>query len=173
MRVAPVGAFLAEDLEAVAENARRSAEVTHVHSEAEAGAIAVAVATAIACQMRTKVQVPRGKEFIELVLPYIPESKVREGVVKATQLPAGTPIRKIILEIGNGTRVTAQDTVPYVLWCAAQHLESYEEAIWLTASGLGDVDTNCAMVGGIVAGYTGTNGIPAEWLQNHNFISSP
>jgi ADP-ribosylglycohydrolase len=165
MRVAPVGAFFADDVAAVVENARRSAEVTHAHPEASAGAIAVAVATALACQLRTQKSVQKNEEFIELVLPYIPESKVREGVVKATKLPPDTPLTQIILEIGNGTQVTAQDTVPYVLWCTAQHLDSYEEAIWLTASGFGDVDTNCAMVGGIVAGYTGTAGIPAKWLQ--------
>lgn len=165
MRVAPVGAFLADDLKAVVENARRSAEVTHAHPEAGAGAIAVAVATAIACQLRTEKQVPRNREFIELVLPYIPESEVREGVIKATKLPPDTPLTKVILEIGNGTRITAQDTVPYVLWCAAQYLDNYEDAIWLTASGFGDIDTNCAMVGGIVAGYTGTEGIPAKWLH--------
>ena len=63
----------------------------------------------------------------------------------------------------NGTLVTAQDTVPFVLWCAAQHLDDYPEALWLTASGLGDVDTTCAMVGGIVASFTGMAGIPPEW----------
>lgn len=172
MRAAPVGAFFAEDLDTVTENAWRSAEVTHAHPESGAGAIAVAVATAIAYQMRTKEQLPKGKEFIDLVLPYIPDSKVREGVLKATKLPSSTPLRKIIIEIGNGTGVTAQDTVPYVLWCAAQHLGSYEEAIWLTASGLGDVDTNCAIVGGIVAGYTGTDGIPTEWLRRREELPS-
>ena len=29
----------------------------------------------------------------------------------------------------------------------------------------GDVDTTCAMVGGIVVLYTGVEGIPAEWIQ--------
>ena len=36
---------------------------------------------------------------------------------------------------------------------------------WYTLCALGDIDTNCAIVGGIVAGYTGMVGIPAEWLQ--------
>ena len=52
---------------------------------------------------------------------------------------------------------------PFALWCAAQHLDSYEEALWLTASGLGDIDTTCAMVGGIVALSTGTECIPRAW----------
>jgi ADP-ribosylglycohydrolase len=66
--------------------------------------------------------------------------------------------------LGSGFRVTAQDTVAFVLWCAGQRLDNYEEALWLTASGLGDIDTTCAMVGGIVASYTSIEGIPASWL---------
>ena len=64
--------------------------------------------------------------------------------------------------LGSGHEISAQDTVPFVLWCAAQHLDHFEEALWLTVSGLGDRDTTCAMVGGIVAGAPG--GIPADWL---------
>ena len=52
--------------------------------------------------------------------------------------------------LGNGTALSAQDTVPYVLWCAAEQLYSHGHALWLTARGFGDVDTTCAMVGGIV-----------------------
>ena len=39
------------------------------------------------------------------------------------------------------------------------------DAPWLTVSGLGDRDTTCAIVGGIVACYVGEEGIPAAWLQ--------
>jgi ADP-ribosylglycohydrolase len=43
MRVAPIGAFFAEDLDLVVKQAQASAEITHTHPEAIAGAIAVAV----------------------------------------------------------------------------------------------------------------------------------
>ncbi len=66
--------------------------------------------------------------------------------------------------LGNGSGVSAQDTVPFALWCAAQHLDDYEAALWLTASGLGDIDTNCAIVGGIVVMSTGLEGVPRSWL---------
>jgi ADP-ribosylglycohydrolase len=46
MRVAPLGAYFADDLDLVVTEARRSAEVTHAHHEGIAGAIAVAVAAA-------------------------------------------------------------------------------------------------------------------------------
>ena len=67
--------------------------------------------------------------------------------------------------LGNGSMVTAQDTVPFALWSAACHLNDYEEALWATVSGLGDRDTTCAMVGGVVVMYTGVRSIPKEWLD--------
>ena len=75
--------------------------------------------------------------------------------------------------LGNGSEVTAQDTVPFVLWSAAHHLDNYESALWHTASGLGDMDTTCAMVGGIVVMYTGIEGIPVEWLNNREPLPEP
>jgi ADP-ribosylglycohydrolase len=52
----------------------------------------------------------------------------------------------------------------YTLWCAAHHLGNFEEAMWTTVSGLGDRDTTCAIVGGIVACSVGAAGIPPEWI---------
>jgi ADP-ribosylglycohydrolase len=43
MRVAPLGAYLADDLKAVRENAILSAQITHIHPEGIAGAIAQSV----------------------------------------------------------------------------------------------------------------------------------
>ena len=67
--------------------------------------------------------------------------------------------------LGNGSLVTAPDTVPYVVWSAARNLDDYTEALVNTATGDGDCDTNCAMVGGIVALYAGRDSIPAEWQE--------
>jgi ADP-ribosylglycohydrolase len=53
--------------------------------------------------------------------------------------------------------------VPFAVWCAAAPVESFEAAIWLTLSGLGDCDTTAAIVGGIVVLRTGVAGIPAAW----------
>lgn len=72
--------------------------------------------------------------------------------------------RMAVAVLGNGTGLSAQDTVPFALWCAAQHLDDYEAALWLTVSGLGDRDTTCAIVGGIVACALGEAGIPSAWL---------
>jgi ADP-ribosylglycohydrolase len=163
MRVAPVGGYFAEDIDAVIEHAARSAQVTHAHPEATAGAIAAAVAGATAWNLREVRPVPRGREFLDLIRPRVPDSEVREKLRHARDLVEGASIQLAVSALGNGSRISAPDTVPFALWCAAQHLDNYEEALWLTVSGLGDRDTTCAIVGGIVALCTGVDGIPAAW----------
>ena len=51
--------------------------------------------------------------------------------------------------------------MPFALWCAARHIDNYEEALWATVSGLGDRDTTCAIVGGVVTLATGRRAILA------------
>jgi ADP-ribosylglycohydrolase len=165
MRVAPLGAFFADDMDLVVSQARASAEVTHAHPEAIAGAIAVAVAAASAWQLRGTSQ-PGLQDYLDSILPLVPDSEVRSKIARARELSPGTPVISAVRVLGNGSHISAQDTVPFALWCAAQHLDNYEEALWLTVRGLGDIDTNCAIVGGIVALSTGVEGIPSEWRHN-------
>ncbi len=165
MRIAPLGAYFADDLDSAVEHARLSAEVTHAHSEASAGAIAVAVAAAWATRCQGTSPAPYWKDFLEKIMPSVPESEVKAGIRRATDLDADTSVRQAARVLGSGNLVTAQDTVPFTLWCAARHLDDYAQALFTTISGLGDCDTNCAIVGGIVAAYTGPAGIPTDWLQ--------
>lgn len=169
MRVAPVGAYFSDDLDAAAGQAALSAEVTHSHPEGVAGAVAVALAAAHACCLRLSLsppELPTGADFLALLLPQVPHSEVARGIRQAQNLPPGTAAQTAARALGSGYNATAQDTVPFALWCAGQHLGSYEEALWLTVSGLGDVDTTCAMVGGIVALSAGAAGIPALWKSS-------
>ena len=64
--------------------------------------------------------------------------------------------------LGCGRRTSAHDTVPFALWAAARHLGDYEQAFWTTARAGGDVDTTCAIVGGIVASRPGGEP-PSTW----------
>ena len=36
--------------------------------------------------------------------------------------------------LGNGSAISAQDTVPFTLWCAASYLNDYKPALWAAAS---------------------------------------
>lgn len=111
MRVAPVGAYFAEDPTRAAREAILSAEVTHAHPEALAGTAAVAVAASRAWQLRG-VPAPSRAEFIESVLPFVPASTVRTRIETARDLPAGCTVREVVETVGNGEDVSAEDTVP-------------------------------------------------------------
>jgi ADP-ribosylglycohydrolase len=157
MRAAPIGGFYAGDPERAAKEARLSAVITHAHSEGQAGAMAVAAAAAVAASA----DCPTGQRFLTAVLPYIPPSAVKEGIERAQNI-ASTDFAEAVSVLGTGAAVSAQDTVPYCLWRVAYHLDNFEEALWQTAAGFGDVDTTCAIVGGIVALSVGN--LPGEWL---------
>jgi ADP-ribosylglycohydrolase len=170
MRVAPLGAYFADDLEMTVEQAEMSAVTTHWHEEAVAGAVAVALATALACRYRNASQKPEITEFLRQVYERVPTSQVRRGLQKALDLRSDTPVSIAASVLGNGSLVTAQDTVPFALWSAACHLDSYQEALWATVSGLGDRDTTCAIVGGVVVMRTGVQDIPREWMTYREAI---
>ncbi len=79
------------------------------------------------------------------------------------QLPFFTAPQIAAIALGNGSSVTAPDTVPFCVWSAAKHLDDYKEALVSTVIADGDCDTNCAIVGGIVVLYAGRDSIPADW----------
>jgi ADP-ribosylglycohydrolase len=102
--------------------------------------------------------------LIAAVLDGLPDTDVRCGVEQALALEPGATIERAVDALGNGTHISAQDTVPLVLWCAAHQLHDYRGALWTTVSALGDRDTTCAMVGGIVACRVGRQGLPSDWF---------
>ena len=165
MRAAPLGAWFADDLAAVVREARSSAEVTHAHPEGQAGAIAVALAAAHASSGL------RARALLEAAAAGTPEGATRDGLLRAAALPFETSIARAVSALGNGSEVTAADTVPFALWCAARHLDDYAEALWQTVSGLGDRDTTCAIVGGVVAA-AGTK-VPPAWLAARESLREP
>jgi ADP-ribosylglycohydrolase len=158
MRVAPLGAWFAEDLDTVVAEATRSAQVTHAHPEAAAGAVAVAVAAALS------VRGTAGTDLIDAVVARVPDSEVAAGLRRASRIAAPADPRHVAAMVGCGERISAMDTVPYAIWCAARHPDDLVEALWTTALAGGDIDTTCAIVGGIVAARTGLDGVPADWL---------
>ena len=165
MRIAPCGAFFADDLEAARENAEISARVTHAHPEGVAGAAAVALAAALAFRIGEGDPVSR-EQFFEKVVGSLPEGLTRDRIEKAAELSPSVSPTEAAGILGSGYQVSAQDTVPFTLWYAARHFDDYEEAFWATVSGLGDRDTTCAIVGGIVALSARRKGIPTSWLES-------
>jgi len=188
MRIAPLAAYFAEDGYAkVAEQATLASAVTHAHPEGIAGGVAVAVAGAYAWLNRDR----RGTEAVkrglfDAVLAHTPAGEVRQGIERAatftfdlsvepavrlldygTQtVPFDMSIANVVRQLGNGSRISCQDTVPFCLWVAAHHLDDYQAAVVQTIRAGGDIDTNAAIVGGIVALAVQADGIPRDWLAD-------
>jgi ADP-ribosylglycohydrolase len=161
MRVAPLGAWFADDLSTVVREAALSAEVTHTHPEGVAGAVAVAVATALICRGPVTEPVePAG--FIAAVRDLTPPGLVRDRIGAALSLVGRTDPRAVGRSLGSGRRVSAPDTVPFTVWIAAHYTDDFAEAFWATASAGGDVDTTCAIVGGILGARTDP---PEDWTR--------
>jgi ADP-ribosylglycohydrolase len=157
MRAAPLGAWHADSLVRAATQGARAAEVTHAHAEGIAGGVAVAVAAAVATAGRLDGQRPR---LLAAVAAHTPPGRVRDGLVEAAGLRDAGHAAHVL---GNGTRAMARDTVPFALWVADHFLEDYPGALAACIAAGGDADTTCAIAGGVVAAYTGRDGIPDAW----------
>jgi ADP-ribosylglycohydrolase len=188
MRVAPVGAYFATDgYETVEQQARLASAVTHAHAEGIAGGIAAAVAAAYAWLNRDRHADPAVKRgLFDAVLAHTPAGEVREGIERAAALtldvpaepdvrllqygaaivPFDTSLEPVVQALGNGSRIICQDTVPFCIWVAARHLDDYQTALVQTIRARGDIDTNAAIVGGIVGLAVGEDGIPRDWRDD-------
>lgn len=154
MRVAPLGAWFANELDQAQRQAALSAEVTHAHPEGQAGAEAVAIAAALAA---------RGPWALADVTALLPASEVRARCQQAEGLNAP----EVADQLGRGELILAEDTVPLALTVASAHAGDYagalREIIALCIDHPdADLDTLAAIVGGIVA--AGESGPPRTWV---------
>jgi len=173
MRAGPLGAYFADDIPELIRQARFSAEVTHAHPEGQAGAIATALAAAWAWNHREAISRVNSREMIEFVVTHTPEGDTHTGIRRSLDIPFARNPQTVAAMLGNGSQVTAPDTAPFSIWCAARHCWDYQEAIWTTVTGFGDIDTNCAIVGGIVALSLPAGSIPADWISARGNLPLP
>ncbi len=164
MRVAPLGAYFAEEMESLPELAAQSARVTHYHPEGIAGAIAVAVSAAAATQSRSTPTDEAANHIWEASINMTPASAVRDRIIRAREMTTATH-QEAAKELGNGAEISAQDTVPFCIWNACRCIGDYREALISSVEVGGDCDTNSAIVGGIVTSYGGAESIPADWCR--------
>lgn len=163
MRAGVIGGYFAEDFIALREAAVQSAIVTHAHSEAQAGSMAVAFAAGLAASQ--PLSTLRFDSFLTSILTALPSSDTKAKINKALYLSKTCSLATAVSVLGNGLKMTAQDTVPFALWCAAAHLDDFEEALWQAVAALGDRDTICAIVGSIVILSAPPETVPAYWVR--------
>lgn len=159
MRAAPIGAYFAGDVARITANATASAVPTHVHPDAIDGAVAVALAAGYAA---TRAGQHRSGALLAHVLANLRPGTLADGIERARAMRKATS-GQVAASLGVGHRVLAEDTVPFTLWCSDRLLGAFDEALWVTVGGLGDRDTTCAIVGGIVACAQPLDSLPAEW----------
>lgn len=161
VRIAPLGAWYADDPEQATHQAEISAYPTHQHREAVVGAMAVAAAAALVADPAGP---PSAEALLDGVIALVPKSAVGAGLRRARDMLDYGDANTVAAVLGCGRRTSAHDTVPFALWSAARALGDYEQAFWTTAQVGGDVDTTCAIVGGTVAAEkVGTP--PEEWTR--------
>jgi ADP-ribosylglycohydrolase len=166
MRVAPLGAFFYDaPVETVVLEAMRSAEVTHAHPEGLTGAAATAVAAWLAARTRGAPIPPLAELYSAARAPLDPSLNVTRGIEAAKQLGPSVGLAEAVSQLGNGSMVSCQDTVPLALWIAFQHLDDFRTAVSHAVAAGGDTDTLAAIVGGIVASRVGVDSIPGEWRK--------
>lgn len=170
MRIAPLGAFFFDDLDAVKQQASKSAFVTHAHKEGRAGAIAIALAAAHACRSRGDLEGFR-RGLFDVCLEGTPAGAVRDGIELAARTPESTPLPVVVEKLGNGREVSAQDTVPFTLWVAHRHSNDLKEALWTAVSAFGDRDTTAAIIGGVLGALLGPEGLPRDWVSKREGIT--
>lgn len=149
MRASVIGAYFYDDLDKLKHNAELSCEVTHANKEAIEGTKAIALAAAFAVQEKLGMIKLNQQEFIQKIQNELEDSDMKSKLNKALYLDGNPSIELLIKSLGNGIKMTAQDTVPIVIWMLSRYRNNFEECLWNTVSALGDRDTTCAMTGGI------------------------
>jgi len=151
MRSAVIGAYYGRDYESIVRATTSATETTHANKDAIDGAIAIAIAAGYASTTKFDFD-----EFYQTILQYTPDGPVRERIATTIELRY-KDFPEVGGIVGSGYEVSALDTVPYAIWCAAYALSrnpysetTYEYVMERIAFTGGDTDTVCAMVGGIV-----------------------
>lgn len=165
MRAAAIGAYFYHDLEKVKKNAELSCEVTHANKEAIEGTKAIALASAFAVQEKLEIIQMSQQDFIHKIQDELEDSDMKSKLNKVLYLDGKPSIELLVKTLGNGIKMTAQDTVPLVIWMLSRYRNNFGECLWNTVSALGDRDTTCAMVGGVSILCCDENTIP-YWVKD-------
>lgn len=165
MRASVIGAYFYDDFDKLKLNAELSCEVTHANKEAIEGTKAIALAAAFAVQEKLGLIKLNQEDFIQKIQDELSDSDMKSKLNKALYLDGNPSIELLVKTLVNGIKMTAQDTVPIVIWMLSRYRNNFEECLWNTVSALGDRDTTCAMAGGVSALYCEENTI-SDWAKN-------
>jgi poly(ADP-ribose) glycohydrolase ARH3 len=155
MRAAPVGLLFHDDLDRVAEEARRSALPTHVHPIGIEGAQLISLAVAIAL---------RGgpfdrKDFFAELFGFARTETFQRQLARAAEMSPDDPVDVF------GNSLPADESVVTALACFAGDPESYPAVIARAIRIGNDTDTIAAMAGAISGARLAIAAVPARLLE--------
>ncbi|MEF8873585.1 MAG: ADP-ribosylglycohydrolase family protein [Candidatus Thermoplasmatota archaeon] len=176
MRIAPVGIFF-EDEEKVAEEAERSAEVTHTHELGRDGAAVLASAINIASNRSSKDSSVERLKPVETAerLSKIAKTEVFTEALEDVKRFVKTKTEREVAAEELGTGVLIHRSVPYAIFSFLMATSSFEEALMNAIMVRGDRDTIGAMTGALSGAYLGKSSIPDDLIQkleNGEYIES-
>jgi len=165
MRAPILGVALGDRPELLREIVRRATRITHTDPRAEQAALAVAWAAHLSS---TGVRDPQ--VVADGLIREIADSagdlaqRIRRA---ANSAETGQPTEAFAadLKLGRGVTGYVLHCVPVILQAWLRFPEDYASAVRSVIRCGGDTDTNAAIIGGIVGGRVGVEGIPEAWLS--------
>jgi poly(ADP-ribose) glycohydrolase ARH3 len=167
MRIAPIGCFYSQDLEAIKKNAILSARITHNHPEGLAGAVAQATAVGLALQYSLLGERIEPDKFLDAITAQVidMDQGFAESLEGIRSMPTGSVLE--VIEAVSGRyelSLRAIASVPAAIG-AFVLTDSFRDAVVLAVNLGGDTDTIGAMAGAMAGAYYGYGQIPKEWLD--------
>ncbi|MCA9057863.1 MAG: ADP-ribosylglycohydrolase family protein, partial [Planctomycetaceae bacterium] len=131
------------------------------HADGIDGAVAVALAANWVVRRQETDATPEA--MIPWIVSWMQPGNMRRQLEIAAETSLDDWAFDVANQLGCGDQITAVDTVPFCLWMVASQLDDFCEALFTAARVGGDIDTNCAIIGGLVALNVGDSGIPIQW----------
>jgi ADP-ribosyl-[dinitrogen reductase] hydrolase len=161
MRIAPLAFWLDPADYDQRRTLRDVCRITHHNDEAYVGASAILVAVRAAWKRRWTGE----GDLLELVIPSLPDSRVRDRLAEFRAYPANMPIPDIAARHGSGGYVV--ESVPLAILAAGRvHGLGFERMLTELVISGGDTDTTASMAGQIAGALVGHDGLPEDLLAN-------
>lgn len=128
--------------------------LTHHHEDAYVGALAIV----LAIRASLHGQWTGGESLLDLLLPQLPDTRVRDRLLAIQALP-GPPTIAEVARLGTSGYVV--DSVPFALFCAAQAPRlGFSPMLAAVMQAGGDTDTNASLAGQVVGALLGAAQLP-------------
>ena len=167
MRVAPIGAFFANDSVKLNEYVHASTIITHSDPRAEIGALAVAKVVVWCFQTGANERLDRAI-FFELLRSCADETEWNELLDKmAVAIAEDRSVAQFADLLGQQKGVSGYvyRTLPVALYAWYRHFGDYEATLSAVYNCGGDTDTVGAIAGAMAGSVVGEQGIPADWID--------